>query len=153
MSDDHIAMRLGQAAPTQFAGDVTVGDAVEAITHHALIMQGTRQCEAPRQGILAGMEGGIEGGRLRQPRTQPRDGADQAQVLRLVQRRQRGQRLQLILDAGIQQHRFGQVQAAVDDAMTDGIQGTLIMTDFELVQDPLQHLLHGGGRIGIDGDG
>ncbi len=68
------------------------------------------------------MEGGVEAGDLRQVRPRRGDGADRRQVVRLVQRRQRHQRV----ERG--QQRVGDargarvVRAAMHDAMADGEQ-------------------------------
>ncbi|MCY1227866.1 hypothetical protein D9M72_401560 [compost metagenome] len=68
---------------------------------------------------MAGVEGGVEAGHLQQVRHGFAHGADRGQVMRLVQRRQRHQRLQFRDHVVVDAHGLREVGAAMHHAMAD----------------------------------
>ena len=105
---------LGQAR-----GDVLVGQAVEAVAAHARAVELLRDGVAVGELGVAAVEGGVEAGDLRQPGPAGADRADRRQVVRLVERGERHQRLELLQERVVDQHRGGVVRAAVHDPVAD----------------------------------
>ena len=69
MGDDHPAARRSPGATVgEAAGDVLVGEAVEAVAADALVVEGARQGVAVGCAAVAAVEGGVEAGDLRQRR-------------------------------------------------------------------------------------
>ena len=92
---------------------------MKAVTAHTLLGVATRQSERLRHRRLGPMKGGIEAGDLRERRRVFRHRSDRCQILRLVQRRQRNERLQLVERSRIDRNRARETRASVDDAMPD----------------------------------
>jgi hypothetical protein len=67
------------------------------------------------------VEGGVEAGHRRHAGQGDLDRRQRGQRLRLVQRRQVGQRPQPLLDVAVEHHRPGELRAAVDDAVADRV--------------------------------
>ena len=67
MGDDHVLARDLRRDRAQLAGDVFVGEAVEAVAPHALVVIGARQRERVGDEGMAAVEGGVEAGDLRRP--------------------------------------------------------------------------------------
>jgi hypothetical protein len=105
----------------QHRGDVLVGQAVEAIAAHALVVQFHRQCEHLRQFGLRAVEGGVEAGHLRHARLAFEHQPDRHQVVRLVQRRQRDELLQVRQHFAVHAHRRRVLHANMHDAMADAL--------------------------------
>ncbi len=122
MGDDHPRIAQLRRDFRQAAGDVLVGQAVEAITAHALLRQLPRDGEGLCLPGLVAVEGGVEAGDLRQLRMRLRQRADGGEVVRLVQRGERDQTVQLIQHGGGQQHRGGVADAAMNHPVTGGDQ-------------------------------
>ena len=93
---------------------------MEAVAPHALLVQRVGQGVAVGHLGMAAMEGGVEAGDLGNPGAALADHADGRQVVGLVQRRQRGVGIQPRQDVVIDQHRLGQLGAAVHHAMAHG---------------------------------
>ena len=68
---------------------------------------------------LAAVEGGVEAGNLRQARQAPADDPDRFEVVGLMQRRERHQRLERLEDGVVDQHRAGEGLAAMHDPVSD----------------------------------
>ena len=117
MGDHHTAACQPRCALLQRSGDIFVRQAVEAVSPDAGIMQCARQGEAAGDVSVAAVEGGIEAGHLRQVRVRRGQRADRSQIVRLVQRGERNQPLQIPHDGLVDQHRRGEAGAAMDDAM------------------------------------
>ena len=115
-----LAARRALVEPRQHRGDVLVGEAVEAVAAHARIGELLRQREHLRERRVRPVDRGVEARDLRQLRRALEHRADRRQVVRLVQRRERHELLELRDDRGVEAHGRGVVDAAVDDAVTDG---------------------------------
>ena len=96
MGDDNPPMRYDRISLAQCGSDVIVGKPVETVSPDPSVMQFTGQREALGHRRLVMMKGGIEARDLRQRWRHSRDGADCREVVRLVQRRERTQRLQMV---------------------------------------------------------
>ena len=70
------------------------------------------------------MKRGVEAAHLRDVGQEPGDHLERAKRGRLMERREVGQRVQLPEHRGIDQCRFDQLAAAVDDAVADGVDGS-----------------------------
>ena len=104
----------------QDARDVFVGEAVEAVALDAFRRQRARKGKGLGDGRVAAVEGGVEAGDLADVGQQPGDDADAVEVVRLVQRRQLDELLQLLQAVAVDDHGGGKKLAAVHDAMADG---------------------------------
>ena len=120
MGDHNPAVCLFRREVGEFAGDIFVGEAVEAIPLDAPVMEGARDGEAAHQRIVRAVKGSVEGGALRQVRQHAADRADEAQALRLVERREHRQRIDGRDAFPVEASRPGEVVAAMYDAMPDG---------------------------------
>ena len=78
----------------QHARDVLVGQAVEAVAADAVVVEPARQGEPVGELGMAAVEGGIEAGDLRQVGLDRGDRADAGEIVRLMQRRERTERLE-----------------------------------------------------------
>jgi hypothetical protein len=67
------------------------------------------------------VEGGVEAGHRRHAGQGDLDRRQRGQRLRLVQRRQVGQRPQPLLDVPVEHHQPGELGPAVDDAVADRV--------------------------------
>ncbi len=114
--DDPTARQVG-IQRREAAGDVLVREAVEAVAAHALVVERPGQSDPLRDRRLPPMEGRVETGDLRQVRPRGGQGPDRGETLRLVQRRQRNERLQRRHDLRRQPHGRMEVGAAVHDAV------------------------------------
>ncbi|MCY1520626.1 hypothetical protein D9M68_554080 [compost metagenome] len=103
-----VRQRLAQALR-----DVFVGQPVEAVAAHPFLVQALGQRVAVGHVAVAAVECGVEARHLRDPGPAFADDADRSQVVRLVQRRQRREGIQLCQDFVVDQHRLGQVGAAM----------------------------------------
>ena len=92
---------------------------MEAVAAHARVVELLRQREHLRERRVGAVERGVEAGDLRQLRRALQQRADRREVVRLVQRRERHELLELRHDRGVDADRRGVVGAAVDDAMAD----------------------------------
>ena len=92
MGDDHPAAGDVGRDRAQPLGDVFVGEAVEAVAAHALVVERARQRVAVGVRRMAAVEGGVEAGDLRHVRVDLLREPDRREVVRLVQRRQRRER-------------------------------------------------------------
>ena len=143
MCDDHPAPGHVGRHGAQLLGDIFVGEAVEAVAAHALVVEGARQRVAVGVRRMPAVEGGVEAGHLRHVRVDLRREPDRRQVVRLVQRRQRRERGQPRQDGRIDAHRPVVVGTAVHDAVADRPQ-------FEAAEarEPATQLRRGGGKVG-----
>ncbi|CFN72128.1 Uncharacterised protein [Bordetella pertussis] len=116
---DLAAGDLGQRAP-QALRDVLVRQAVETVAPHALLVQVLGQRVAVGQRRVGAVEGRVEAGHLRDVRPALADHADGRKVVGLVQRRQRGEIVQLRQHVVVDQHRRIVLGAAMHHAVTDG---------------------------------
>ncbi len=101
-------------------GNVFVGQAMEAVSPHAVLVEGPWQGVAIRMRGVATMEGRVETGDLRNIRIDVHGEADRREVVRLVQRRKFLEGRKLVEDVVVDQDRFRIVRTAVDDAVADG---------------------------------
>ncbi len=95
MGDDHAALGFGTEIIRQHAGDILIGETVEAVAQHAGIGQRARQREDFGEARLGAMKGRIETGDLRQIRPLRRDRIDHAEIMRLMIGRKRNEAAQL----------------------------------------------------------
>ena len=92
------------------------------------------------------MKGGVEAGDLRQTGQQVPDDLDAAQVVRLVQRRERRERLDPRHDLVVDPDRAGKIGPAVDDPVADRDQvGSIDLPEHGLEQDPQGSLVRSIG--------
>ncbi len=92
---------------------------MKAVATHAALGDRGRQRKGLSQRRRGAMKCGVEGGDLRQPGPPRGDGADRHQVVRLMQRRQRDERSQLLDDGCVHPHRRSVIGAAVHDAVSN----------------------------------
>ena len=119
MGDDDVLARDLRRDRPQLAHDIFVGEPVEAVAAHALVVIGARQGEGVGDEGVAAMERGVEAGDLRRRRECLHRRLDAGDVVRLVQRRERDERPQLRERRLVDQHRVGEVGPAMDDAVAD----------------------------------
>ena len=143
MGDDDAAACDFWRDLAQSFGDIFVGEAVEAVAAHALVVERARQGVAVAMRGMPAMEGGIETGDLRQGRVDLHREADRREIVRLVQRRELLVGGQPVEHGRVDQHRARVVGAAVHDAVADG-------TKLEAVEgpQPCAGLGDGGRQIG-----
>ena len=91
MRDDHPAARNLGRNLLQPAGDELVGQAVEAVAPHALVVEMFRDRVVVGQRIVAAVKRRVEARDLRQLGDTGEDSADGCEIVRLVQWRQRDQ--------------------------------------------------------------
>ena len=120
MRDDHPALGETRIVVFQDGRDVVVGQPMEAVAPHAALAHLARQGEQARDVGLGLMEGRVETGNLRHPRQAAAHDPDRLQVMGLMQRRERHQRLKRLEDGFVDQHRAGKGRAAMDDPVPDG---------------------------------
>ena len=106
----------------QHARDVLVGQAVEAVAADAVVVEPARQGEPVGELGMAAVEGGIEAGDLRQLGLDRGDRADAGEIVRLMQRRQRAERLEPGEHRRIDAHRRRVVDAAMHHPVADAEQ-------------------------------
>ena len=118
----------------QFAGDVLVGQAVEAIFPDAFRLEPARDRVAAYRRCERVVEGGVETADLQQPRPQRQEGADRRQAARLMQRGQRCQPVDRRDRGGVEADRTRKLPAAMDDPVTDAGQRVAA----EMILGPIQ---------------
>ena len=94
MGHHDAAFRQLRRDARQFPGDVFVAEPVKAVTPHTFVIHCPRQRERIVHPGMAAMKGGVEAGNLRHPREGRHRRADPGQIVRLVQRRKRGEALE-----------------------------------------------------------
>ena len=92
---------------------------MKAVAAHALGVEAVGDCVTIGHCTVAAMERGIETGDLRKIGKAAKKRANWRQIVRLVQRRERHEALQVRENFGVDSDRPVVVWAAVDDAMTD----------------------------------
>ena len=122
MGDHHAALADVRRDLGQHARDVLVGQAVEAVAADALVVEPARQGEPVGELGMAAVESGIEAGHLRQVGLDRGDRADAGEIVRLMQWRQRTQRLQLGEHSRIDANRRGVVDPAMHHPVADAEQ-------------------------------
>ena len=97
---------------------------MESVSLHAFIVVRPRQAEHPLVLRHRSVEGGIEAGNLRHAREETRRGPNLSQVVRLMQRGERDERLQIRQYLRGDADRGGKTVSAVDDAVPDSRNGS-----------------------------
>ena len=120
MRDDNFAVRAGAEVGRKDRGDVFVGQAVKAVALHALPGQRAGQREGRGNVRLAGMKRGIEADDLRDVGVEFPKRADRFQIVRLMQRCERNQKLEIAQHGRRDANRLRIMLAAVHDAMPGG---------------------------------
>ena len=87
---------------------------MKAVAADAVVMEAARQGEPVGELRMGAVEGGIEAGDLGQVRLASGDRADAGEVVRLMQRGERAERLELGEHGIVDPHRGGELGAAVD---------------------------------------
>ena len=123
--DDVLAGDLGRDF-AQLSHDVLVGESVEAVAAHALVVIGARQRIGVVDKRMAAMESGVEAGDLRRRWKRLHRRLDTGDIVRLVQRRKRNELLEGRDHGLIDQLRLDQIEPAVDDAVPDRGDGRFI---------------------------
>ena len=119
MGDDHVLPRdLGRELP-QRPDDVFVGQPVEPVAPHALVVIGARQGECVVHERMAAVERRVEACDLRRSGKGLDRRLDAGDVVRLVKGRERDELAELDEHGLVDEHRRGEVGPAVDDAMAD----------------------------------
>src|SRR4051812_27331051 len=98
---------------------------MKSVAAYALLGVATRKRKLLRDGRLCPMKSGIEACNLRQLGGAPRQRPDGRQVVRLMQGRQRNERLELGERSRVDEHGVGEARAPMDDSMPDGDDATL----------------------------
>src|SRR3546814_6258898 len=94
MRGDHPSAGKLPIDGSQLPGDIFVGQAMKSIAADSLFMQRAGERE-PRGDLgLVMVKGGIEAGDLGKVRRQGCNGADRGQIVRLVERRKRAERVE-----------------------------------------------------------
>ena len=106
----------------QHARDVLIRQAVEAVTTDALVVEPPRQREPVGELRMTAVERGVEAGHLRQVGLDRGDRADAGEIVRLMQRRERTERLQLGEHRRTDAHRRHEVDTAMHHPVTDAEQ-------------------------------
>ena len=126
MCHDHAAAGQARVNCRELRHDGLVGQPVEAVAPHTLVMQRLGQCKTLIHGRLADVKRGVETGDLRHPGKGLHRRAYPRQVVRLVQWRQRFEARQLGQHLCIDTHRRAKQRAAMHDAVADGIEGCVV---------------------------
>ena len=101
-------------------GNVLVGQAVEAVTAHALVIERLGEGVTVGQFGVTAVKGRIEAGDLKELRLPRSHRADRAEIVRLMQRRKRRERIET-LQHGLGDHRRrAVVRAAMHDTVANG---------------------------------
>ena len=95
------------------------------------------------------METGVKAGNLRQIGLPLCDGADGCQIAGLVQRRKRGERIQLLQDIIRDPHGAIEMLPAVDNAVTDALYGIIAEMHLDPWQEQCDDACLVDGRIEI----
>lgn len=96
-----------------------IGNAMEPIPTHAIVGEAARQGKGLRQRGLAPVEGRVETRDLRLMRRHVEDCSDRRQVMRLVQRRQRGKFAEFLQHLSGHDDRLVEMDAAMDNAVAE----------------------------------
>jgi hypothetical protein len=94
MGDDDAALRERRVIGGELAGDVIVAQPVEAVAPHAFVVEAARQGEGVVDPWVAAVKGGVEAGHLHRLGEGRDGGAHPGEVVGLVQRRQRAERVE-----------------------------------------------------------
>ena len=113
---------ISGATCRQGVRDVFVGQAVEAVAADAVVVEPARQGVPVGDLGVGAVERGIEARDLGQLGPEPGDRADAGEIVRLVQRRERHERGQLLEHRWTHPHRPGVVDAAMHHPMADADQ-------------------------------
>ena len=119
MGNDNPPSRHVRVSFAQSGGDIIVGKSVEPVSPDSGIVQVSGQREALGHSRLAMMERSVEACDLRQPGRHGGDGTDRREIVWLVQRRQRTQRLQLVQHGIIDKRCVSKSSPAMEHAMPD----------------------------------
>ena len=111
--------------PGQHGDDVFVRQAVEAVAADAPGRELARQRKFLRQRRLAAVEGGIEAGDLPHLGRGGADRPNDGDLVRLVQRGERHQLLEIGQQPAIDQRRLGILQSAMHHAVADAVESGL----------------------------
>jgi hypothetical protein len=125
----------------QHAGDIGVGQPMEAVAHIAFVDQRARQRRQLRQTRLRAVERRIETADLRQVRHQPRQGPHAGEIVRLMAGRHRRQAVEELQHVRRQPRRRGKAPAAVHDAMAGGDRNHLRQVALQHVERPAERFL------------
>jgi hypothetical protein len=118
---------------------------MEAVADEARLGQRTRQRECPCYPGLRHVERGVEARDLGQRRIEAHQRADRGEIVWLMKRRQRDQRIECLHDRGVEADGSGETLAPVDDAVADRVEG-----DFAYMSsDPAEK--HAQGRLMVHG--
>jgi hypothetical protein len=85
----------------EFAGDVVIAQPVKAVAAHALVVEAAGQREGVVDPGVAAVEGGVETGHLHGVGEGRDGGATPGEVVGLVQRRERGERVETRDQVGV----------------------------------------------------
>ncbi len=140
--DDRPTGRRGRRARSQRRVHVLVRQAVEPVAPDPFVPVAARQPERLRDVRLAAMKAVSKQATCGTPGNCSRDGPDGGQVVRLVQRRQRDQRVQLAQHRRVDGDGSRKAHAAVHDPVSDG--GDRQRRQ-RAVADPGQQVLDGAG--------
>ena len=120
MGNDDTRLRPGDAHVRKLSGDEFIRETVKAVTPHTVFKIAARKRkDIVHKGMLA-VKGRVEAGNLRGSREGCAGTLNTREVMRLMERRQRFERFQLFKDDVIDQNRGGEIDAAMDDAVTHG---------------------------------
>ena len=110
---------------------------MKSIAADSLFMQRAGERE-PRGDLgLVMVKGGIEAGDLGKVRRQGCNGADRGQIVRLVERRKRAERVEFGEKVGIDAARCGETHPAMHDAVPDRDH----FPAFEVIDGPVEQIL------------
>ena len=127
---------------------------MEAVAAHPFVVEAVGYGIAIGRRGMAAMERGVEAGDLRQLRKALADRADRRKVVRLVQRRERHEALELRDHLVVDQNRLRVDRPAMDDAMPDGgkVDAVLLPQHGAGDLDRGGEIAHLAGLIGLIGE-
>ena len=151
MGDDHAALGDIRRDLRQLARDIFVGQAVEAVSPDAFLIELIRQRVAVGDFGMAAVKAGVEACDLRQLRLPLQQGADRAEIVRLVERRKRGEGLKPLDHGSVDQSWGAVVGAAMHHAVADGDgqRSDLGAQEFDQPAQGSRHVGHLGGGPGL----
>ena len=138
MRDDDPARRSDGVKLRQGSGDVLVGQTVKAVAMHAALGDLGRQREGLGDRWLGTMKRRIKTGDLRQVGTIQHQAPNRREIVRLVQRRQRDELVQGVIDACIHAHRATARGATMHDTMTHGAQIVASASGIKMLEEQRQ---------------
>ncbi len=118
--DDHAARREIRRERPQPSRDERVREAMEAVAMHPVRRDLARQRECLRLPFLTAVERGVEAGDLRQLGSTRADGRDRREIVGLVQRRERHERLEFLEKPIRYPLRHRVMGPTMNDAVPDG---------------------------------